>query len=117
MDLGNMLAVDFSRIQAAADGDRDFEVELFTMYLEDTAQRVEAIGNSLRTGNWEAVHLEAHNVKGASGNVGAVPMQACCTSLEITANAQDSAGALEIYAILTAEFARVQLAVRDYLAS
>ncbi|MBI2425729.1 MAG: Hpt domain-containing protein [Candidatus Hydrogenedentes bacterium] len=75
-------AMDFSRIQETSDGDRAFETELFEMYLEDTADRIQRLDTAIGSGDLELCRREAHTIKGSSANVGATRLQELALRLE-----------------------------------
>ncbi|MEA2206231.1 MAG: two-component system, sensor histidine kinase and response regulator [Blastocatellia bacterium] len=72
----------YERLQA--DGDPDLIVELIDLYLADVPLRMTKMREALRQRNWLQVKREAHNLRGSSGNLGAVGMAAICEEVERT---------------------------------
>jgi HPt (histidine-containing phosphotransfer) domain-containing protein len=76
----------YERLQA--DGEPDLIVELIDLYLADVPLRLTAMRDALYQRNWLQVKREAHNLRGSSGNLGAVGMAAICEELERTVSEQ-----------------------------
>ena len=56
--------------------------EVISLFVADASHRLSAIGEAIRTGDAAALAWAAHALTGATGNVGAVAMQAVCSELE-----------------------------------
>ena len=61
--------------------------EVIGLFIADASQRLDAIDLSIRAADPVALAWAAHALIGATGNVGAVAMQAVCTELEQAAKA------------------------------
>ncbi|MDW5444695.1 response regulator [Polaromonas sp. SM01] len=61
--------------------------EVIALFVADAALRVQAIEQSIRADDALALAWAAHALVGATGNVGAVAMQAVCSELEVAAKA------------------------------
>ena len=61
--------------------------EVIGLFIADASQRLDAIDQSIRAGDPVALAWATHALIGATGNVGAVAMQAVCTELELGAKA------------------------------
>jgi HPt (histidine-containing phosphotransfer) domain-containing protein len=72
----------YERLQA--DGEPDLIVELIDLYLAGVPLRMTKMRDALRQRNWLQVKREAHNLRGSSGNLGAVGMAAICEEMERT---------------------------------
>ncbi|MGQ2980917.1 MAG: response regulator [Polaromonas sp.] len=59
--------------------------EVIGLFIADASQRLEAIDRSIRDADPVALAWATHALIGATGNVGAVAMQAVCTELELAA--------------------------------
>ena len=108
-------ALDFSRIQETSEGDLDFERELFEIYLEDCQERLIRLRTAIQQGNSKAVLLEAHTIKGASANVGTTLLQDLAFTLEQADSTAIAESGAETLDQLDAEFARVKVAITEYL--
>jgi HPt (histidine-containing phosphotransfer) domain-containing protein len=63
--------VDWSRIQAVAEGDIDFERELLNLFVQDCTRRLHHLEMFVQGNDAETIRLEAHTIKGSANNVGA----------------------------------------------
>ena len=71
---------------------REFDDEHLTMtreviglFIADASQRLDVIEQSIRASDPVALAWATHALAGATGNVGAIAMQAVCIQLELTA--------------------------------
>lgn len=64
------------------DGEPDLIVELIDLYLEDAPCRVAVMQESLAKRDWLSLKREAHNLRGSSGNLGALQMARICDEIE-----------------------------------
>jgi len=63
-------------------GDPEFEAELMAAFLGDTASAIERLAAALAAGDLGAARREAHSIRGAAANVGALPLSAEAGRLE-----------------------------------
>jgi len=68
--------------------DPEFIKELLQLYLTDAQERVAALQAASVPLQWETIAHEAHQLKGASANVGAEGIRALAQQLEELARAQ-----------------------------
>ena len=96
-------------------GEPDLIVELITLFLEDTPDRLAELGvRPLDAGHVARV---AHAVKGSAGNLGAMVLQDCASALEHAAHRGESQKMLAVLAdAVHAEFARVERHLQQVLA-
>lgn len=108
--------IDFTRVAEVAEGDAAFERKVLETYVQDLTRRIEVLQNALAASDLKTAVLEAHNIKGASGNVGALSMRAAAEACEQAARE----GATETSALaltrIRAEFARASSAIAARLA-
>ncbi len=62
---------DFDTLAKMCLGDKEFERELLTSYMDDVTNRLEKLENSIHDNNMEKIVNEAHTIKGASYSIGA----------------------------------------------
>jgi signal transduction histidine kinase/CheY-like chemotaxis protein/HPt (histidine-containing phosphotransfer) domain-containing protein len=72
-------------------GDTALEQELIADFVHSTRQDFVALQAALARNDADAVARESHRIKGASGLVGAVTINACATRIEAAARAHDLA--------------------------
>jgi len=107
--------VDLTRIREAADGDRDFECELFTLFIDDCGTRITQLELSVDTADGDGCRAEAHTIKGASANVGAQKLYDLAVAMEKTDPESQPDAAAALLAQIKAEFDRVQRFLRAYM--
>ncbi|CAN5310534.1 hypothetical protein BH18ACT10_BH18ACT10_12150 [soil metagenome] len=92
------------------EGEPDILGELIGLFLADVPPRLVALREAAEAGNAHSVERIAHNLKGSSGNMGAIGMEALCKGLEETGRSKDlTTTPARIYR-LEEEFARVRVA-------
>ncbi|MDP3604788.1 MAG: Hpt domain-containing protein, partial [Polaromonas sp.] len=80
--------MDFERLAQFKEFDDDHLTmtrEVIGLFMADASQRLDAIDQSIRAADPVALAWATHALIGATGNVGAVAMQAVCTELELAA--------------------------------
>lgn len=108
--------VDLCRVQTAADGDHDFERELFELYLSDAQMRVEHVGRLADGQDPPALQREAHTLKGASANIGANEMARLALVLEKAAPEAEPSQIATLAQEIQEELNRVRAYLLNYLA-
>lgn len=107
--------VDFRRIQETSDGDTDFEKELFNVFLEDCGERLTLLETALEKGDVNAVHLEAHTIKGAGSNVGTTLLHEIAARIEKSDDSVLAESGATMMAELREEFGRTKNSISAYL--
>ena len=107
------LLINRNRLNEITDGDEEFAQELLDAYLEDAENNLVELRLALEANNSVEAANRAHAIKGASGNVGVMPMQETAARLERQARAENLDGAGELVATLTATLDQV----REFLAN
>ena len=64
------------------DGDEELLEEVLSIYFEDVPVRLKNLRNALERGDESIAATEAHTLKGASANVGALELQAAALEIE-----------------------------------
>ena len=91
---GNTI-VDRARLVSISEGDREFELELLEAYIDDSRDCIAAMEAAMSVSDWDKLGVIAHQLKGASGNVGAIQMQRFCAQLEQDARAKCPTNAIQ----------------------
>lgn len=91
--------------------------ELYAMYADDTAKRMDELRNALDANDTERCSRVSHAMKGSSGNVGATPMRELAAQLEKHDWSADPDGGTALATQLESEFARAQAWIQDFLTS
>lgn len=79
-----------------ASGDEEMVVEILTLFQDDSAERLRDLNQAVSAGDRETVRKQAHTLKGASLQVGAIAMSGLCRELEMLATSAPSAQLLEL---------------------
>jgi len=70
-------------------GDEDLAKEIVDDFMNDIPNKLNVLKEALNKGDALLVKKEAHMMKGASGNIGAVAMQEIAEQIEIAGKAED----------------------------
>jgi signal transduction histidine kinase/DNA-binding response OmpR family regulator len=95
-------------------GDEELMTEVAEMFLADCPARLADIKAAVASGNAAAIRTAAHALKGAAGNLSAIPVAECSAALETMAaeGAVDPIAADAAYTRLEAESTRLFAALR-----
>ncbi|NJN58673.1 MAG: response regulator, partial [Leptolyngbyaceae cyanobacterium SL_5_9] len=74
--------LNWRHLHQISDGNREFELELLQVFVEDSQIHLEALKRAIANHEIWEVEQAAHHIKGASANVGAKIMQAAAEQLE-----------------------------------
>ena len=104
--------------QTAAFEKASFLAKLTQIYNKEATQLLAAMRQAFANREAAKLKLQAHTLKGASGNVGARQMQAICAALEAQgkSDAPDWETVQALLAQADGEYARLRQALEDYLA-
>ncbi len=80
---------DFDTLAKMCMGDKEFERELLTSYMDDVTNRLEKLENFIRDNNMEKIVNEAHTIKGASYSVGAKAVGDEALGIELSGKLND----------------------------
>ncbi len=104
--------VNIKRITEAAEGDKEFEKELVTMFIDDTKERISKLDLLVKEKiDLKMIKIEAHTIKGSSGNVGANKLREIALTIESMAKEEN----LEGIELVMAEFHSEFESVKSYL--
>jgi HPt (histidine-containing phosphotransfer) domain-containing protein len=86
----------------------EFEFELLQMFVEDIQPRLELIKIAIATHDFGQIGQEAHQIKGASANIGATIMHLAAEKLEKLAYNQERRGTNNLISELEEFLKRIQ---------
>ncbi len=96
-------------------GDEDLANEIFAEFLEDVPRKFTALKEALGKGDAHSVQIEAHTLKGASANVGALALQDIAYQIELAGKEEDMSKAGSFIPELDEQFGVLkELAFRDF---
>ena len=88
--------IDLEQLNQISEGDVEFEIEVLQVYVEDILQRIEKLRGAVASNDINLTMREAHHIKGASSNVGALQMQSLAAKIEKLDQSEDLHPVLEI---------------------
>ena len=91
------------------------QVELISMFLNSTPERIRKMKELITTNETEAVYHLAHTLKGESKTFGATCFSDYCKALEQMAKDQDLTRAPAVFAALEDEYQKVEFELREIL--
>ena len=94
--------IDRSRLAEISDGDAEFERELLVAYLEDARHCLQQLDLAIATSDWESTRAVAHQLKGSSGNVGAMIAAEICAQIEHQTRSQRVMSLPDLHAAIDA---------------
>jgi HPt (histidine-containing phosphotransfer) domain-containing protein len=106
--------LDINRLQEISQGDTEFEGILLGAFQEDATQQLAAIRAAAEAGSAAQLAAAAHNLKGASSNIGAREAQHICAALERMNPAEDATGTQMLITQLEEEIQRITAFIGQY---
>jgi len=95
------------------DDEPDLVEELIELFVAGVPPQLEALRKAVEAGDGATIARTAHNLKGSSGNMGAVRMQAIGAQLEEAGGSGELGGASVLISQLENEFERVRVALGE----
>ncbi|MEA5515133.1 response regulator, partial [Nodularia sp. UHCC 0506] len=102
------LAIDWEHLHQISENDPKFELELLQMFVEDSQLHLEASKAAIAAENYQQLAQEAHHIKGASANIGAISMEQAAEKLEKLSYLNQCMGANELIIELEDFIAKIQ---------
>jgi len=97
-----------ARLRSLAEAtDPSLITQIFTSFLRDGSERIDALKEALAGRDMELLYKTAHTIKGASANIGAHSMADVAHKLELAGRAGDMSGAVTLTEQIEMEFGRV----------
>ncbi|MEH2313026.1 MAG: response regulator [Nostoc sp.] len=102
------LPIDWERLHQLSENNPEFELELLQIFVEDIQPRLEVIKIAIAAHDFDQIARQAHQIKGASANVGATTMHLAAEKLEQLAYNQERRGTTNFVSELEEFVKRVQ---------
>ena len=102
------LPIDWERLHQLSENNPEFELELLQIFVEDIQPRLEVIRIAIAAHDFGQIAREAHQIKGASANVGATTMHLAAEKLEQLAYNQERRGTTNFISELEEFVKRIQ---------
>ncbi len=77
--------IDLNHLESYSGGDRAFEQEILSLFVSDAQHQIVKIQDAYRCQDVEMLREAAHQLKGASGNIGARTLQRLTAQIETSA--------------------------------
>lgn len=100
--------IDYEWLDQCTSGDREAEKEILDLFAREAQKQLTLLKQAIAAGDCAAVRKEGHSLKGAAGNVGAMPVKEAAAALEIEAAAGNHDGMKSRFASLCSEFRRFE---------
>ena len=104
---------DIEVLMMSADGDRSWAVELFDIFINDTADRINRMEALLDAGDKTDIARHIHTVKGAAGSIGAMSVKKCAYEMELLAKSGDYDGFMSKMTVLKNELSLLRAAFEN----
>ncbi|KZL51093.1 ATPase [Nodularia spumigena CENA596] len=107
------LGIDWEHLHQLSENNTEFELELLQIFVEDSQLHLEATKAAIASRNFQQLAREAHHLKGASANVGAISMQQAAERLEQLSHEDDCANTTELVSELEGFLQEIQAFLAD----
>ncbi|MEH2297381.1 response regulator [Nostoc sp.] len=108
-DAGSVdLPIDWERLHQLSENNLEFELELLQIFVEDIQPRLEIVKIAIADYDFQELALQAHQIKGASANMGATTMLLAAEKLEKFARNQERRGTTNFISELEEFIKRIQ---------
>jgi CheY-like chemotaxis protein/HPt (histidine-containing phosphotransfer) domain-containing protein len=102
------LPIDWEHLHQISENDPEFELNLLEIFVEDIQHHLEITKAAIAAYDFEQIAREAHQIKGASANVGAITMRLAAEKLEQLARNQERRGTTNLILELEEFVKRIQ---------
>jgi len=95
-------------------GDEDLADEILDVFMDDAPRKITAIKKAINNGDTLSVQNEAHALKGASANIGALALQKTAYQIEIAGGEKDLDKSLSLIQKISDQFEELKkVALKD----
>lgn len=101
--------LDYKRLEEISDGDKGFVVAILQAFVEDARQNIAAIEVAIEATDWDTVRTQAHQIKGASANLGAPVVRDISAQLEKQAREKNLCDAPELVANIAQNLVAIEV--------
>lgn len=102
------LPIDWKRLHEMSENDPEFELDILQIFVEDIQEHIELTKTAIAASDFQQLAKEAHQIKGASANVGATVMQLTAEKLEKLAHNLEYQGTTNLISDLEKFLKRIQ---------
>jgi HPt (histidine-containing phosphotransfer) domain-containing protein len=110
----NSLPIDWKQLGQLSDGNEEFERELLGIFLTESRDRLQQAQQALFACDYEGLRAAAHQMKGASGNIGMHDFWEMAAKLERRAKQQNLSGVDNILVEMMRSLTYVEIYLQEY---
>jgi HPt (histidine-containing phosphotransfer) domain-containing protein len=110
----NSLPIDWQQLGQLSDGNEEFERELLGIFLEESRQRLQQAQQALFACDYGSLRAAAHQMKGASGNIGLHDFWEMSAKLERRAKQQNLTGVDNLLVEMMRSLTYVEIYLQEY---
>jgi CheY-like chemotaxis protein len=96
-------------------GDEESIAEIYQFFLKDLPSEIEALQEHVKAEDIDNVACKAHGIRGIAANMGGAALKAIASQIEKAAQARDLSSVWHQMEELEAEFARLKVAIEQWL--
>jgi HPt (histidine-containing phosphotransfer) domain-containing protein len=111
--MNSSVNINWEQLHQISEDNPEFELELLSMLAEDVKDHITALRGAIVGRDLTAIVHEAHYIKGASANVGAIDLASAAKQIEHLARESKLEGSLELVAQMEVGLAQLE----NFLAS
>lgn len=97
-----------NNLRELSSGDDEFLLEIISIFLEDTPQRIAELDTFLASQDTESFSRAAHSIKGSSANLGALSLRAAAEKLEHHSRSEGLSNVKEMITAIQVAFAEAK---------
>lgn len=105
--------LDWQHLHQLSENNTEFERELLQIFVEDSLLHLAATKAAIASRDFQKIATEAHHLKGASANIGAIPMQQAADKLEELSHQHECIGMDELVTNLAEFVKEIQVFLND----
>jgi HPt (histidine-containing phosphotransfer) domain-containing protein len=110
----NSLPIDWKQLGQLSDGNEAFERELLGIFLTESRDRLQQAQQALFACDYEGLRSAAHQMKGASGNIGMHDFWEMAAKLERRAKQENLSGVDNILVEMMRSLTYVEIYLQEY---
>ena len=103
------IPIDLAKLEKITKGDREFQQQLLTIFMEDAPGFVEVIKKAITTQDYETLESKAHQLKGSSASIAMFGLSTIAEKLEKQGNKKKIENSEDVVEQMEAILKRVQL--------
>ncbi|TYQ29152.1 response regulator [Pseudanabaena sp. UWO311] len=100
--------IDWTYIDSIADGSEEFKAEILQTFFESTSESLAQLEQAIAENNYHKIAQIAHSIKGASSNLGMIPIAAIANDLQQVGENQKEENIQEMFQKIQSLFSQIQ---------